>query len=73
MSICARTGRVCTSTRILSGMTSIQAGTGRSPASARATTNGVISRDLGATSTMSFSLTRKDGMSTLWPLTITWP
>ena len=48
----------CTSTRILSGMTSIQAGVGRSPASALATTNGVSSWDLAATSTMSLSLTR---------------
>ena len=73
MSIWARTGSVCTRTRILSGMTSSHAGTGRSPASARATTNGVSSRDFAATSTMSLSLTRKEGMSTLRPLTRTWP
>ena len=57
-SICARTGMACTSTRILSGMTSSQAGTWRSPASARATMNGVSSSDLGSTPTMSLSLTR---------------
>jgi hypothetical protein len=58
VSICARTGSECTRIRILSDTTSSQAGTVRSPASARAMTNGVISSDLATTSTMSFSLTR---------------
>ena len=57
----------------MSGMTSIHAGTGRSPASALATTNGVSSTRLPATSTMSFSLTRYEGMSTFLPLTRMWP
>ena len=48
---------VCTSTRILSGTTSSQAGTCRSPTSALATMNGVISSDFGCTSMMSVSLT----------------
>src|SRR5215469_10981951 len=65
VSIWARAGMACTRTRILSGMTSSQAGTWRSPASARATMNGVSSSDFGSTSTMSLSLTRYDGMSTL--------
>jgi len=54
-------------------MTSSHAGTGRSPASARAMMNGVISRDLARTSMMSFWVTRYDGMSTFWPLTVMWP
>ena len=44
--------------RILDGTTSSQAGTVRSPASARATTNGVSSSEDLRTSTMSLSLTR---------------
>src|ERR1039457_5044953 len=67
VSIWVRTGSACTRTRILSGITSSQAGTVRSPASARATTNGVISTDFALTCTMSFSLTRYEGMSTLGP------
>jgi hypothetical protein len=39
-------------------MTSSHAGTVRSPAWARAMTNGVISYDLGRSSMMSFSVTR---------------
>src|SRR5690242_17170158 len=58
VSIWARAGMACTSTRILSGTTSSHAGTWRSPASARATMNGVSSSDLGDTSTMSLSVTR---------------
>ena len=45
------------STRILSGTTSIQAGECRSPASALAMMNGVISSDFGVTSMMSLSPT----------------
>ena len=73
VSIWARAGSACTRMRILSGITSSHAGTVRSPASARATTNGVSSRDFAATSTMSLSLTRYEGMSTLRPLTRTCP
>jgi len=46
----------------LSGITSSHAGTGRSPASARAAASGISSRDLGATATMSLSLTRNEGI-----------
>ena len=53
-----RAGSAWTRMRIWFGMTSSQAGTVRSPASARATTNGVSSTEFGRTSTMSFSLTR---------------
>ena len=56
VSIWARPGSECTSTRILSGMTSSQAGTCHSPASALATMNGVISSDFAVNSMMSFSL-----------------
>ena len=46
------------------------AGIAATPVSARATTNGVSSTLPARTSTMSFSDTRYDGMSTFLPLTV---
>ncbi len=53
-----RTGEAMLQIRILSGMTPSHAGTVRSPASACATMNGVMTRDFCRTSMMSFSATQ---------------